>query len=189
MIIFLIYMVLEYMLPIAVTVSSIIMLYSIFKVGRELSPKEPHISYIKEKEGYLARLKELEYRRDMVRNAILQVIKEFEKGGIDSSTKDSLIMKFKGELDKIESEINSISKYAELERLEKEYRKIIKEYEDKRRELEKKIDSIRKQIGAKPEEETKPKETKTEEKEVKEEYTLEDLINEINKIMKEFEEE
>jgi predicted nucleic acid-binding Zn-ribbon protein len=181
----------EYFVPIVTAASSLFILYTTFKLNKELR-KERKLSPPKEVLGnrkyYLMRVKELEYRKEMVRNAILNVVKEFEAGNIDETTKDALLIKFREELDKIESELKSISKYAELEKLESEYEKLVSEFEKKKEQLERKIASLRESLEIKEETPEKAKEKVKKVKEEKEE-SLEDIMEEISKFMKEFGEE
>jgi len=191
-------MVTEYFIPIVTVASSIAILYSTYKLNKDLTKNLREYSLgpkIPDKRFYTTRVKELEYRREMIRNAILNVIREYEKGNIDEATKEALLSRFREELDKIDGEINSIKKYAELEELEREYEKLIKEFEEKKSSLERRIAELKSSLKVK---EKKPEKKESEVKEEKgkekgkregEEYSLEELMEEISKIMKEFGEE
>ena len=186
-------MAMEYFVPIVTAASSLLILYSTYKLNRELKKERASSSSkeirVKSRKGYVMRVKELEYRRDMIKNAILNVIKEFEAGNIDESTKDALLTKFQGELDKIESELNSIKKYAELERLEYEYEKLVSEYEKKKSQLEKRIASLKESLSVREEKVQEKSGEKTRKAKEEKEESLEDIMEEINKFMKEFGEE
>ncbi len=179
----------ELILPAAAIVSSAIMIYSTYRLNRLFKPSYGRERVKVVKGDYTARLKELEYRREMIRNAILNVIKEYDSGKISEETKNMLLKRFRSELEEIESEIESIKDYAELERLEKEYNKLLNEYEDRRRRLEKRIRELRSALKIREEAKEKPKAVKKAEKKPREEYSLEELMKEISKMMSELEAE
>ena len=177
----------EYILPAVAVASSIFMAYSTYRMSRRLKTDVKPVVKIKPqpRKGYVARLKELELRRGMLKNAIVNVMKEFDEGRLSNELKEKLISEFRRELEAIEAEIQSIKYYAELEELEEEYSRLIKEYEERRKRLEKRIRELRKSIGIS--EKRKEVEKKSMEKRPREEYSLEELMNEITKVMKDLE--
>jgi len=179
----------ELILPAVAIASSAIMIYSTYRLNRLSRPSYGRGRVKVVKGEYTARLKELEYRREMIRNAILNVVKEYDSGKIGEETKNMLLNRFRGELEEIESEIESIKDYAELERLEKEYNKLLNEYEDKRRKLEKRIRELRSTLRIRKEAKEKSKAEKKPEKKPRGEYDLEELMKEISKMISELEAE
>ncbi len=136
---------------ISLMVSVGILSYTLIKVKNILlSPfKLGNVLDLKQSTNYIARVRELEYTRDLLRDLIIKVYKEYESGALSKEDRDFLVNKFKSRLMEIEDELKSISKYAELERLEREYKKLDEDYHRKRFELEKKINELRSMLGVK----------------------------------------
>ena len=180
-------MVVEYIIPATILASSIAMLYTSFKIS--FGEPSPKIEVKEEGQtNYRMLVKELEVRRELIRNAILNVYKQYEDGKISESVKNVLVDKFERELTEVEERLSKLREYAELERLREEYENLIKEFENKKRTLEKRINELERKLKPKKKEVKKEEEKKEKEdkKQKREEDTLEDILREVSKIIEEY---
>ncbi len=179
-------MVFEYIIPATILASSIAMLYTSVKMSYGESESKDVLE-VGSGTSYRMMVKELELRREVVRNAILNIYKQYEEGKLPENVKNILINKFEKELDDIEARLSKLKEYAELERLKEEYDRLLRDFENRKRDLERKIGELEKRLRYKSREETKKEEKEVEEKkQKKEEDTLEDILREVSKIIEEY---
>ncbi|HIQ13579.1 MAG TPA: hypothetical protein EYH44_04260 [Thermoprotei archaeon] len=177
-------MVVEYIVPAAILVSSVAMLYSSYRL---LSYNNSKYSIISTGTSYKSQVKELELRREIIKTAILNIYKQYEEGKLDESLKTSLLERFESELDEIESKLASLREYAELESLREEYEKLVREYEKRRVELENRISELERKLKPPKEEKKVKKEDVKEEKRRKsDEDVLDEILREVSKIIEEY---
>ncbi len=181
-------MVVEYLLPATVIGSSLAMLISAYRYSSAGGDRRPVATSVST--SYRSMVAELEIRRDAVKKAIIAVIKQAEEGKIPPDVKESLIRKFERDLEEIERELKSLRLYAKLEELREEYERLVKEYEARRAKLEEEIRRLEERLKVRHEErrreerEEKPEEEKK--RRAREEDDLEELYNEISKIIEEY---
>ncbi len=182
-------MVVEYIFPATILASSIAMLVSAYRIAslssdKSVKPSAPSTSY-------RSLVAELEIRREAIKKAIISVLKQAEEGKITEEMKNALIKKFEADLENIERELKSLRLYAELESLREEYTRLLQEYEERKRRLEERIRDLEARLKVEPMKKKVVEEEKSEEKEEKrrkkkDEDDLEELYNEISKIIQEY---
>lgn len=178
-------MVVEYIISGAILASSIVMLYSSYRL---VSSTPPKYSTLSTSISYRSQVKELELRREVIKTAILNVYKQYEEGKLDESLKASLLERFESELDEIEFKLSSLREYAELEFLKEEYEKLVRDYERRRVELENRISELEKKLKP-PKEDRKVKkkeEVKEEKRRKRDEDSLDEILREVSKIIEEY---
>jgi len=180
-------MVVEYLLPATVIGSSLAMLVSAYRYSSTGGRRQVETVSTT---SYRSLVAELEIRRDAIKKAIIAVIKQAEEGRIPQDVKESLIKKFERDLEEIERELKSLRLYARLEELREEYERLVREYEARRAKLEEEIRRLEERLRVRPEEPRKEEKGEKPEEEKKrrarEEDDLEELYNEISKIIEEY---
>lgn len=169
-------------------------------LSTERTPEEPTSDtpvYV----GSSQELDRLRLERDLLARAITRIYEEEAKGTLSQRQREQLASSYERRLREINSRIEKMEKYAQLEELERERKELNRLLEKRLGKIESGIEQFKQELGLKPKpkpkrKKPKPKKKKKKKKEKekkakekpKEESELREMMDEMSEVMKEMEE-